>query len=144
MKPAPALQRLALRDCKLTGDGVELLMRARTPRLRSLDLGGNGSGPMVAQLLAAPSLHQLESLDLRACGAATIAALAGAQAPPRLATLDLRYVELDEPTLLALAGAPGLRGIKRIRLDGNPFVLAEATRTRLEQRFGLTWHIDRG
>ncbi|MBX3155239.1 MAG: TIGR02996 domain-containing protein [Deltaproteobacteria bacterium] len=144
MKPAPALQRLALRDCQLTGDGVELLARARTPRLRALDLSGNTLGAAVVPLLAAPSLRALETLALRRCGVPAIAALTRATAlPPRLATLDVREVELDEAALLALADAPHLRAIRRLRLDGNPFVFAEATRARLEQRFGPMWHQDR-
>jgi hypothetical protein len=141
MKPAPALQRLQLRDCQLTGDGLELIARARAPRLRHLDLAGNAFGAAIVPLLAAPSLAALETLDLRRCGAATIAAVAtAAKVPPRLARLDLRENELGEAELLAIADAPALRAVAHLVLDGHVFTFSDAGRARLAERFGINWY----
>ena len=142
MKEAAALQRLGLRDCALTDDGLELLAAARCPRLRVLDLSGNRFGAALVPLLHAPFVRELETLDLSRCTLpmATVAALATIPMPPRLRQLNLRGHDLDEATLLALAESPSLRAVSTIELDGNPWTFAEAARARIAARFGATWY----
>jgi uncharacterized protein (TIGR02996 family) len=141
-KEAAHLQSLALWKCNLTDDGLELLARARCPRLRKLELWGNKlTGAGVAQLLAAPVMRNVSTLDLRHCELdhASIDKLAAAPLPAALATIDLRANELAPETLLVLAESKSLRAAK-LRLDGNPFTYEPRIRERLAERFGATWY----
>lgn len=142
-KTAALLQTLRLYDCGLTDDGLELLERARAPRLRELDLAGNAFGAgALARLLRAPIASKLESLDLSRCklDAATIAMLASTGLPPTLRRLNLLGIELDEKQLVALAESTGLEHVADIQLAGTPWTYAPAHRELLAARFGTDWY----
>ena len=143
-KEASALQSLGLWKCGLGDDGLELLARARCPRLRALQLWGNDkmTGDGIAMLLRAPIMSRVTSLDLRSCelDAESMAIIAKTPMPPALVQLDLRANALDEQSLLVLADSPTLRAVKRLVLDGNPFTYDPRSRARLEERFGADWY----
>lgn len=141
-KEAPHLQSLSLWKCNLTDDGLELLARARCPRLRALELWGNPiTGAGIAQLVAAPIMRNVGALDLRQCelDMASIAKLAATPLPKSLVTIDLRANELTPEALLVLAESKTLRSVA-LRLDGNPFTYEARVRERLAERFGPTWY----
>jgi hypothetical protein len=140
MREATRLQTLELRDCLLTDDGLELLGNARCPHLRSLALAGNTFGPGLEAFLATPACARLEVLDLARCdlAATTIAALVD-KLPPTLRSLDLRGNALAMDSLVILARAPALRGVK-VRLDGQPWTFPDPIRDELAQRFGPAWY----
>ena len=143
MKEASALQTLALHDCKVTDDGLELLAaRARCPRLRALDLAGNELGAGLLPLLGSGFLARIETLVLARCNVPrdVVLALAKTELPPRLSQLDLRGNVLDQATLVALADSPTLRAVPTILLDGEPWAFPDAIRTKLADRFGATWY----
>lgn len=141
MKEAPRLQSLAMNECQLTDDGLELLARARCPRLRELSLHGNAFGARgLAAMLRAPLVSRLEVLDLSRCDldGAAIDAIARASLP-RLVHLKLRGNELPAAALVRLAESSSLANVK-IDVDGTPYAYEPAVRDRLAARFGETWY----
>ncbi|HEX7699598.1 MAG TPA: hypothetical protein VF403_02720, partial [Kofleriaceae bacterium] len=59
--------------------------------------------------------------------------------PPALRSIDLRGNALAMDSLVILARAPALRGVK-MRLDGQPWTFPDAIRDELAERFGPAWY----
>ena len=135
---APELQVLELRGCSLD---ISQLVAGSYPRLRRLVLARNPLGNSgFHELVESSLLEELDTLDISHCGLGDeiIPALAGV-AFAHLELLDLRGNTFTEAGRLALARAPRLRAVRKIRLSGEHWSSSNEVSTELAERFGSDW-----
>ncbi|MFM8275146.1 MAG: TIGR02996 domain-containing protein, partial [Gemmata sp.] len=117
----PALARLELSDCDLSGGRFASLAGATGFAPSVLRASAGGAGPGAGAALAdAPWAPQLRVLNLayNALGPADVRALAGCKRLTNLQHLDLSYNAIGPAGLTALAGNPALRGLRALLLAG--------------------------
>jgi uncharacterized protein (TIGR02996 family) len=133
-------------DLSATGAGPALarLASAPLPRLHKLVLSGCAPTQAVLQdLLASPLMQTLGELDLSSCAltANEVLLIANSPAVAMLDRLNLRGNAFEEEaTFLALADSEHLRSVPRVELECNIWEFEEASRARLNERFGPAWH----
>jgi hypothetical protein len=117
----PALTRLRVDECDLTGDRLTALAGATRFRLSVLSARHCGTGPGTgAALAAAPWADALRILDLGFNGLepADVKALAACSRFAALRHLDLSYNALGPTGLAALSANPALHGLRALNLAG--------------------------
>jgi uncharacterized protein (TIGR02996 family) len=125
--------------------GVMALARSSNPhRLERLSLEDNVVWEYgVHALLEAPWIEQVRWLNLNHCvvGDEGVALLARSERLSRLETLWLAENDLTERAVRELAGAPGLGGLRQLRLGQIPGLSAESVKEILRGSSTLSAHL---
>ncbi|MFT3692729.1 MAG: hypothetical protein QM831_06290 [Kofleriaceae bacterium] len=135
MREGVRLQTLNLTNCNLTDDGIDLLGNARVPHLSALDLSRNRFGVGLAAFVQTPACAHLQQLSIASC-AVPGRVIASLQLPPTLERLDVSGNKLDQEAIVAIARSPGLRGVRTLVVDGEPWNYPEPIRAEVMKRFG--------